>query len=122
MEPLIVEAAQIALKNGTTPDTQIPSPTVYDLPTGGTMQNFGGEKCGNGVTDTLKDALAISCNTAFAQLGVSLGTDAVRNEAQLFGIDDQSWSMPLNDCESWVFRRIFSTCSTQWRPAAIGPW
>lgn len=97
-----VVVAAAALKNGTTPATRIPSPTIYKLPGTGTatMQNFGGESCGDGTTDTLIDALTISCNTAFAQLGVSLGTGAVRSEAALFGIDDQARNIPLSVARS----------------------
>ena len=35
---------------------------------------------------TLADALRISCNTAFAQLGLSLGAKALQKQAQAFGI------------------------------------
>ncbi|SOD70829.1 peptidoglycan glycosyltransferase [Jatrophihabitans sp. GAS493] len=92
---VVVSAA--ALKAGKVPSDRIPAPTVLKLPgtESATMTNFGGEKCGNGVTDTLLNAFTISCNTAFGQLGMDLGTDAVRSEAALFGIDDQSRTVPL---------------------------
>lgn len=69
-----------------TPDTKIPSPTHYRLPqTHTTLSNFGGEVCGNGHQQSLQDALTISCNTAFAKLGVRLGDDKLREQAQKFG-------------------------------------
>ena len=75
--------------------TRIPSPTVLDLPqTTATLKNFGGEKCGDGRTSTLADALRISCNTAYGALGLTLGQEAVRKQAQAFGFGDTSLSLP----------------------------
>jgi peptidoglycan glycosyltransferase len=91
---VIVAAA--ALKAGKKPHDVIPGPTVLPLPDGGTMHNFAGESCSkNGKTTSLIDALRISCNTAFAQLGIDTGQDAVQSEANLFGMDDQDFNMPL---------------------------
>ena len=86
-----VITAAAALEKGLTPDTRIPSPTQLTLPqTTRPLNNFGGESCGDGQTSTLTDALRISCNTAFAQLGLDLGDDAVRAQAEAFGFDDDS--------------------------------
>jgi penicillin-binding protein A len=97
-----VVVAAAALKNGSTPSSVIPAPTIYKLPgtASATMQNFDGESCGNGKTTTLIAALTISCNTAFGGLGVSLGTQAVKDEAALFGIDDQTRDIPLTVARS----------------------
>jgi peptidoglycan glycosyltransferase len=48
---------------------------------------------------TLRDALAISCNTAFAWLGNQLGADALRDQAALFGFDN-SFEIPLRAATS----------------------
>jgi len=90
---VIVAAA--ALKDGKKTSDQIPAPTVLQLPDGGTMRNFNGETCGNGKTTSLISALTISCNTAFGQLGVDLGQQAVEDEANLFGMDGQERNVPL---------------------------
>jgi len=99
---VIVAAA--ALKQGVTPDQQIAAPNVLVLPdTGGTtLSNFDNETCGNGITDSFKDALAISCNTAFAQLGLNLGQSELTDEAALFGIDDNPRTVPLAVARSTV--------------------
>jgi penicillin-binding protein A len=99
---VIVAAA--ALKNGTKPDDEIPAPKTLVLPdtNGTTLSNFDNESCGNGTTDTFKDALAISCNTAFASLGMNLGTSAITDEAKLFGLDDKPWQNPLAVARSTV--------------------
>jgi penicillin-binding protein A len=91
---LVVSAA--ALKNGRKPDTRIPAVNALTLPgTTTQLRNFGGEQCANGKTDTLDHALTISCNTAFAQLGMDLGTETIKQQASLFGIDDNDFAMPL---------------------------
>ena len=78
-----------------TPATRVPSPTRLTLPqTTATLGNFGGETCGDGKTDTLADALAISCNTAYGALGMALGQDAVRRQAEAFGFGSADLSLP----------------------------
>ena len=91
---LVVSAA--ALKNGRTPSTRIPAVNALTLPQTNTkLRNFAGEQCADGKTDTLDHALTISCNTAFAQLGMDLGTETIKQQAALFGIDDNDFNMPL---------------------------
>lgn len=90
---VIVAAA--ALKAGKKPSDVIPGPTVLSLPDGGTMRNFNGEQCSSTGKTTLIHALAISCNTAFAQLGIDTGQDALQSEANLFGMDGQDFAVPL---------------------------
>lgn len=91
-----VVVAASALKDGKTPDSVIAAPDSIVLPgSTTTLSNFEGERCGNGQTSTLIDALTISCNTAFALLGMDMGTSTLRSEAADFGINDQSFAMPL---------------------------
>jgi peptidoglycan glycosyltransferase len=95
---LITAAA--ALAAGDTPETQLASPRELALPgTSATIQNFGGESCG-GATVSLADALRVSCNTAFAQLGMDLGQSALADQAEAFGFGDDSLTIPLQVVES----------------------
>ena len=86
-----VVTAAAALSTGRyTPDTRVPSPTRLKLPlTNRFLDNFGGESCGDGRTTSLADALRISCNTAFAGVGLAVGATALRNQAEAFGIDGE---------------------------------
>jgi penicillin-binding protein A len=93
---VVVSAAALATGDYT-PETPIPAPDVLTLPgTNTTMENFDGESCNGGADQPLIDALTISCNTAFAQLGIDLGEDAVRDMAEGFGITDEGFEMPLS--------------------------
>ncbi len=98
---LVVSAA--ALKDGRTPQSRIPAVNALTLPQTNTqLRNFAGEQCADGRTDTLDHALTISCNTAFAQLGMDLGTDTIKQQAALFGIDGNDFTMPLRVAGSSV--------------------
>lgn len=67
-------------------DTVVDAPDQYQLPgSSALLGNPGGERCGDGVSVTLEYALQVSCNTPFAMLGVELGDDALREQAEAFG-------------------------------------
>lgn len=87
--------AAAALESGQyTPNGTIPGPQEYQLPgSTATLPNSNGQACGPNGETTLTDALRISCNTAFAMIGVDLGDDALRAQAEAFGYNSQ----PLPD-------------------------
>jgi peptidoglycan glycosyltransferase len=92
---VIVSAA--ALESGYTPDTVIPAPDEFPLPNSSrVIPNFGGSSCSSSGEQPLIDALTISCNTAFAQLGMELGEDRVREMAEAFGMDGEDFEIPLD--------------------------
>jgi penicillin-binding protein A len=96
---LVVAAA--ALESGDyDQDSQIASPQVLDLPqTTATIGNFGGETCGSDPT-TMANALRISCNTAFAQLGMNLGWEAIDKQAEKFGFNGGGLTIPMTVANS----------------------
>jgi peptidoglycan glycosyltransferase len=67
-----------------------------------TLQNYGGTPCGGGPTASLRDAFAKSCNTAFVQLGINTGADALKSTAFAFGLDTPPPTIPLQVAESTV--------------------
>jgi peptidoglycan glycosyltransferase len=69
-----------ALDSGMTADTVIDA-SAYKLP--GSTRVIRGN-CG-GTKITLTQALEVSCNPAFARLGVKLGDEALRTQVQKFG-------------------------------------
>lgn len=84
---LIVASA--ALQAGYTPESTVYAPDEFPLPNStASIENYGGEKCGPTPQITLEEALTVSCNTAFADLGITLGWDAVSREAREFGWTD----------------------------------
>ena len=77
--------AAAALEDGMSPDTEVASPDRLKLPNTETYlpnsTNCGGSKT------TISNALRVSCNTAFANLGLELGQDKLREQAQKFGFN-----------------------------------
>lgn len=77
-------------------DSTLPGPAKLRLPgTSNYLPNDFPGNCGAGDKVTLKRALTISCNTAFASLGMSLGQDDVRSMATKFGFG-KSLSIPMS--------------------------
>ncbi|MBF4461069.1 MULTISPECIES: peptidoglycan D,D-transpeptidase FtsI family protein [unclassified Rathayibacter] len=83
--------ASAAIESGRfTPDSSFPNVEAFTLP-GSTSQviNSGGGLCGSGDTVTLATAVALSCNVPMAEMGVQLGADAIRSQAEKFGFDTE---------------------------------
>lgn len=90
---VIVSAA--ALEAGYTPDSTVYAPDELPLPgSTASIENYGGESCGKTEQITLEQALTVSCNTAFADLGITLGWDAIETKAKEFGWTD-TFRVPL---------------------------
>jgi peptidoglycan glycosyltransferase len=87
--------ASAALEAGVSPDQSFPDPAALDLPqTTATISNFGGSLCNGGSPLTLTQALTVSCNTTFAQLGLDLGAEALAEQADRFGFNTE-WDFQL---------------------------
>ncbi len=81
-----VVTATAALTSGTiTADEPVyPRSNAYTPPgTSRPLQNFGGSTCGGALFEVLR----VSCNTAFAQMGVDTGADAMIDTAERFGFN-----------------------------------
>jgi len=83
---LVVAAA--ALESGLyTNDSTFQNPVSVQLP-GSTAEVFNSTErpCGTGAaTVSLIDAMSLSCNIPFVELGLALGQDRLRAQAELFG-------------------------------------
>ena len=83
--------AAAALESGNfVSESELPGPSQINLPgTDVQLGNWNGKACGPGDTTTLQRALEISCNTAFAWLGMELGADAISEQAKKFGFESE---------------------------------
>jgi peptidoglycan glycosyltransferase len=96
----LVTAAAALESTQFTPESTLPAPVRLTLPqTTATIGNFGGGGCGSDPI-TLADALRVSCNTAFGQLGLDVGADALREQAERFGFNDPDLTIPMPVAES----------------------
>ncbi len=68
------------------PESTFPNPARLQLPLSDSqISNSGGGTCGPGETVSIADALRLSCNIPFAELGAALGQDTLREYAEMFG-------------------------------------
>ncbi len=94
-------------------NTQIPAGSSYTLP--GTRTHLTNVVVpANGVNGQIsfEDALAYSSNTAFAQLGISLGSDAIIKQAKKFGFFS-SFTLDGSDSTGFPMRVVTSLLSTK---------
>lgn len=96
-----VLVAAAAIESGKyTAESTLPNPVKFKLPGTNTfIQNSGEGKCGGKSTVSIADALRFSCNVPFAQLGIELGQDAIRAQAEKFGFGD-AIEIPLRSTAS----------------------
>ncbi len=92
--------AAAALQNGYTPDSRWPNPPVLQLPqTTHVLENFGGEHCLGGAPKiTTAQALTVSCNVVFGEIGLAVGAQALAAQARAFGFapDARSGNVPFD--------------------------
>ena len=93
-----------ALQAGIGVDDELTGAPQITLPDStASVQNFGGAACDAERTAVpLREAFAKSCNTAFVQLGIRLGAQALRDTARSFGFDRVPDSIPLQVAPSTV--------------------
>ena len=95
---LVVAAA--ALERGATPQSELAAPRELPLPQSTkVLRNFNGEECSPTGVMTLQEALAASCNTAFANLAMEMTWEPIERKAQEFGWGE-SLAIPLAVTES----------------------
>jgi peptidoglycan glycosyltransferase len=97
--------AAAALESGKyQPDTMVPGGARLPLP-GSTvsLSNENGRACG-GAKITLTRALEVSCNVAFGSIGLDVGADALRTQAQKFGFGERYF----NDLDDSLTRQAES--------------
>ena len=87
----VVTASAGILYGGVTPDAPVyPQSNGYLAPgTTRPLRNFGGATCGGALFQILRE----SCNTAFAQMGVETGPEAMVTTAEAFGFNK---SVPID--------------------------
>ena len=90
-----------ALESGRyNPDSPVYGGAALDLPqTDAPLPNFDGLPCFGG-NPTLTEALMRSCNAAFGKIGLELGDDALRAQAEKFGFN-QAFEVPMRSVASY---------------------
>ncbi|OLR95540.1 peptidoglycan D,D-transpeptidase FtsI family protein [Actinokineospora bangkokensis] len=86
--------ASAALEDGQTKDS--PLTATASIKVGGSeLRNYSRGTCGgSSTTVTMTTAIALSCNTSFAQLAKDLGDDKLIDQAAAYGIGDSDLTVP----------------------------
>lgn len=85
-----------ALEAGIRSDSTFEDPVAQELPlTDATIRNFGRGTCNGGQDITLALALQVSCNTTFAKIGLEIGSEALIEQAEAFGLN-RDWEFDLD--------------------------
>jgi peptidoglycan glycosyltransferase len=96
----IITAAAALSTGKYTSESVVPAPDVLDLPlTDADLPNQGGASCSSTGQITIRDALRISCNTAFGGLGMAIGADALQEQAEKFGFNS-TVDVPMRSARS----------------------
>ncbi len=97
---LVVAAAALSQGAAFSPQTSLENSGSITLPgtDGVPLRNYDRGPCaGSSVKVTMTVALAHSCNTAFADLGMQIGGEAIRRQAAALGIDGNTSDLGLVD-------------------------
>lgn len=103
-------------------DSMVPGGASLTLPqTTSTIRNESRGTCG-GNQITLTRAMQVSCNVAFGALGLELGGDALREQAEKFGFNSERFFTDLDDPLTRQTTSVFPTDINQPQSAqsAIG--
>ncbi len=93
----IVTSSTLFSQGKYAPSSVVDAPTSLTLPQSSTkLINNNGEACGtlgNGKA-TIDTAFTESCNTAFANIGMQLGSAALKGEAEKYGFNNANLTIP----------------------------
>ena len=96
---LITAAAALESRQFTA-ESQFANPAQLPLPQSSNfITNSGGGTCGGGATVSMFDAMRLSCNIPFAELGQALGTRDILQQAMKFGFNS-SMEVPMESTAS----------------------
>jgi peptidoglycan glycosyltransferase len=92
---LVVSSA--AIDSGKfTENSMFPNPPSLQLPDStSVIHNAGDDTCGGTAQISIADALRLSCNVPFAQIGAAVGQDTIRKYAEAYGFGD-SLKVPMS--------------------------
>ena len=81
--------AAAGIEAGYGPESTLTGAPAITLPNTTTeLTNYAGQACAGSDAVSLLTAFQYSCNTAFVEMGIDIGTDALRDTAHAFGIGE----------------------------------
>jgi penicillin-binding protein A len=92
----IVTSSAAFSQGNSSPNAVVSAPTSLQLPQStARLTNDNGEVCGTGNNKaTIITAFTLSCNTAFANIGMQLGSATLKSMAEKYGMNDPNLKIP----------------------------
>ena len=91
----IVTSSAAFSQGNDSPSTVVDAPTSLQLPQStARLMNDNGEVCGTGNKATIITAFTLSCNTAFANIGMTLGSATLKSMAEKYGMNNPNLKIP----------------------------
>jgi peptidoglycan glycosyltransferase len=91
---IVTSAAAFSTGKLANQNSTLPAPQPLKLPNGNLLNNDGDETCGDGNPPVI-EAFWLSCDTAFAGLGIKIGGAELTNQATKFGWNDANLTIPM---------------------------
>jgi penicillin-binding protein A len=91
---IITGAAGFSTGKVAGPQATVSAPQPLRLPNGNFLNNDGDETCFGGHPQVIQ-AFYLSCNTAFANIGIKVGGPALQSQANKFGWNDANLTIPM---------------------------
>jgi penicillin-binding protein A len=91
---IITSSAGFSTGKVASPQANIAAPEPLKLPNGNLLNNDADEDCFGGNPQVIQ-AFLLSCNTAFANIGIKVGGPTLRSYANKFGWNDSSLTIPM---------------------------
>ncbi len=91
---IITSAAAFSTGKVANQNSTIPAPEPLVLPNGNLLHNDSDETCADGDPPVI-EAFWLSCDTAFAKLGIRLGSATLRDYANKFGWNSSDLAIPM---------------------------
>ena len=85
------------------PQATVAAPQPLTLPNGNTLNNDADETCFGGHPQVIQ-AFLLSCNTAFANIGMKVGGPGLQSQANKFGWNDSDLTIPMQVSPSVIPR------------------
>ena len=97
----IVTSSAAFSQGNDNPSTVVDAPTSLQLPQStARLMNDNGEVCGTGNKATIITAFTLSCNTAFANIGMTLGSATLKSMAEKYGMNNPNLKIPTPVAQS----------------------
>jgi penicillin-binding protein A len=116
---IVTSSAAFSKRIVANPQATVPAPQPLKLPNGNLLNNDGDIQCFGGHPQVIQ-AFYVSCNTAFANLGIKLTAPVLRSYAEQFGVN-KTFNIPFSVTPG-LFPKVLDNDASLTALSAIGQY